>query len=315
MAAFLTFVLAMQPVDARASGADQARIESLLQLRALDEQVTEAGYRLAAANSGLCPSAGPIGGISVHDLAQYGADFRDAAIRAFGLDKGPAILAVARDSAAARAGLQRDDILVAIDGAVPDPSAPAGRKGVYDGAERLTAQVERALADGHAELIVRRGGATQGIAFTADRGCPSRFQVVPSKALNAGADGDYVQLSSALAAYAADADELAAILAHELAHNILRHRARLDEARVSRGILKNFGRNARLIRETEIEADRLSVRLMVNAGYDPAGAVRFWKRFGREHGHGIFASATHPGWRKRVATLEAEIAAIAAAAD
>ena len=50
-----------------------------------------------------------------------------------------------------------------------------------------------------------------------------------------------------------------------------RHRVRLDAARVSRGFLGNFGRNARLIRETEVEADRLSVYLLERAGYDPAG--------------------------------------------
>src|SRR3546814_2491582 len=77
---------------------------------------------------------------------------------------------------------------------------------------------------------------------------------------------------------------LAAAVAHELAHNILRHRERLDAADVARGLFKGFGRSARLFRQTEIEADRLSAWPMRGAGYDPPAAVRFWGRFGTRGG-------------------------------
>ena len=69
-----------------------------------------------------------------------------------------------------------------------------------------------------------------------------------------------------------------------------------------RGFLGNFGSNARRIRETEIEADRLSVYLMERAGYDPAAAVRFWSRFGRR-GLNFLGSPTHPNWRRRIAVV------------
>jgi hypothetical protein len=46
---------------------------------------------------------------------------------------------------------------------------------------------------------------------------------------------------------------------------MLRHRTRLDSGGVAY-FLGNFGRNARLIRETESEADRLSVYLLDRAG-------------------------------------------------
>ena len=76
-----------------------------------------------------------------------------------------------------------------------------------------------------------------------------------------------------------------------------RHRVRLDAgAACARGFLGNFGRNARRIRETEVEADRLSVYLMERAGYDPEAAVRFWSRFGRR-GLNFLGSPTHPNWR------------------
>ena len=67
-----------------------------------------------------------------------------------------------------------------------------------------------------------------------------------------------------------------------------------------------------LIRETEVEADRLSVYLMERAGYDPDSAVRFWTRFGRR-GLNFLGSPTHPNWRRRIALFQSEIDRIRAA--
>jgi hypothetical protein len=282
--------------------------ESLAAMRVLDQRVATIGHRLAVASLGLCAERAWLPGLAVHDLTQYGADFRPAAIRAFGLHAGPAVLALAAGGPAERAGLRADDILLAFDGRPPPRAAP-GRGGSFDLMERILAALDEAFADGRATIEVRRGGARRVIEIAAEQGCATRFQLIPGRSLNARADGRYVQLSTAIAQYVADDDELAAILAHEFAHNVLGHRIRLNDARVQRGFLGNFGRNARRIRETEIEADRLSVYLMERAGYDPQAAVRFWSRFGRR-GLNFLGSATHPNWRSRIQLIEAEIAAI-----
>lgn len=286
------------------------QIAELHALRDLDGRVSDAGFRLAVANAALCVPAERLSGLSLHALDQYGADFRDAAKSAFGLGDHMAVLTVTTDGPAARAGLRPDDAILAIDG-ISTAASAAEKRGSYDRVEMFTDRLNAALSRGDVMLSVARRGQHVAITMSGVRGCGSRFQVVPAKKLNAAADGNYVQLSSSLVQYARDDDELAAILAHELAHNILRHRVRLDRAGVPGGLLRNFGNNARRVRATEEEADRLSVRLMINGGYDPDAAVRFWQRFGPEQGRGIFASATHPGWRKRVAILQAEIAALA----
>jgi hypothetical protein len=51
---------------------------------------------------------------------------------------------------------------------------------------------------------------------------------------------------------------------------------------------------------------------MDRAGYDPTAAVRFWTRFG-PRGLNFLGSPTHPNWRWRVQSFEAEIARIRAA--
>jgi hypothetical protein len=277
-------------------------------MRALDQRVATIGHRLAVAGLGLCADRAWLPGMAVHDLSQYGAEFRPAAIRAFGLDAGPGVLALAAGGPAEQAGLRVDDILLAFDGR-PPPAGTPGRAGSFESMERILAALDEAFADGRATIEVRRGGAPLAIAVAAEQGCATRFQLVPGRSLNARADGRYVQLSIAIAQYVADDSELAAVLAHEFAHNVLGHRVRLDAAGVRRGFLGNFGGNARRIRETEIEADRLSVYLMERAGYDPQAAVRFWSRFGRR-GLNFLGSPTHPNWRSRIRLFETEIAAI-----
>ncbi len=300
---FLPFAVA-----GSAAAGQPAPDQSLAAMRALDQRIAAIGHRLAVASRDLCRERQWLPGLALHDLSQYGAEYRAAASRAFGLGAGPAVLALAPDGPAARAGLRRDDVLLALDGR-DLPRGPANDARTFERMEQILDALDAAFADGAAELSVLRGGQRLTLAVAGEQGCASRFQLIPSRRMNARADGRYVQLTTAIASYVTDDAELAAVLAHEFAHNILRHRVRLDEAQVERGFLRNFGRNARRIRETEVEADRLSVYLLDRAGYDPAAAVRFWSRFGRR-GLNFLGSATHPDWRSRIALFEAEIAAI-----
>ena len=290
---------------------DSTGADPLVAMRALDARVAAIGFRLAVANLDWCADRAWLPGFVIHDLSQYGADYRAAASRAFGLDAGPGVLALVRDGPADRAGLRTDDILLAFDGR-PVPRATPGRSGSFEQMEQILAALDEAFADGRAVLAVQRGGARLAVTVEAVRGCATRFQLVPGGRMNAEADGIYVQVTTALAQYAAHDGELAAILAHEFAHNVLGHRVRLNRSGVRRGLLANFGNNARRIRETEVEADRLSVYLMARAGYDPEAAVRFWTRFGRR-GLNFLGSPTHPNWRLRVRSFETEIARINAA--
>jgi hypothetical protein len=303
----LTFLLMLAAMPDVASGQEGGQ-GSLLAMRALDQRVAAIGFRLATAGRALCTAHENLPGFAVHDLSQYGTSFRPAAIRAFGLDAGPGVLALVPGSPAERAGLRLDDVLISADGR-PLPHGDPGRDRSFDRMAQILDLLDAAFADGSADLQIRRAGASLLVHVGTEPGCASRFQLIPSGRLNAEADGRYVQVTTAIAAYVADDAELAAVLAHEFAHNILGHRVRLDQARVSRGFFGNFGRNAERIRETEIEADRYSIYLLDRAGYDPEAAVRFWTRFG-QRGLNFLGSPTHPNWRSRIALFETEIAAI-----
>lgn len=279
-------------------------------LRALDTRLIAVGTRLAIANLPLCDQRQHQAGMSVHDLSQYDQGERAAVSAAFGLADGPGVLALAPAGGAERAGLLPDDHIIAADG-TPLPRPPRESGGSYAPVERIVSALEAALADGVALLEIRRGGQPMTIRVAADLGCASRFYLSPSDRPDARADGRYVLLSAGMVAFTRDDDELAASVAHELAHNILRHRARLNAAGVERGLLGRFGRSGRLFRQTELEADRLAVHLMARAGYDPEAAIRLATRQSR--GDARLFAGTHPDWPARLAAMRAEIAVIAAA--
>lgn len=283
---------------------------SLGALRVQDARVAAIGDRLAIANAGLCRDRIARAGLMLHHLGQYEPPFRAAAMAEFGLGDGPSILTVVPGGTADRAGIRPDDRLIAIDGGTIAPvpmTSEADR-----GPEAANAVLMRSLDDGTVTLTIERSGQRRDVTITPPEGCVSTFQVRPAAAYAAQAAGGIVEVTTALVDYAADDAELAAVLSHELAHNILDHRARLKAEGVPGGFFRRFGANAKRVRETEIEADRLCVTLLAAAGYDPAAAPRFWRRFGRDHGHGIFADATHPGWRERARRLEELIAALPA---
>ncbi len=89
-------------------------------------------------------------------------------------------------------------------------------------------------------------------------------------------------------------DEMAAVLAHELAHGIT----------ASEGFSKRFAM-CLATKKYEYQADKMGVDLMVNAGYNPLAMIVAYTKFMPQQYHDIFS--THPKTSKRLATLYAYI--------
>ena len=301
LAPLLLGALTITPVAASAPAASPYS-----ELAALEGRIAAIGFRLTTANAAWCPVRQPQFGWIWGDARLYGAEQRAEALAAYhaGDSDAPYIAAIAPDSPAARAGLKVGAPVLALNGvAIPQGEGK-------DPFARITA-IETLFASLPPAMVADVSGAAGHIAaVTPVPGCATDFRVDARDRPEGAADGRLVVVSSGLVQFATNDDELAAAVAHELAHNILRHRVRLDAAGVDRGLGKQFGRSARLFRQTEVEADRLSPWLLAAAGYDPHAAVRFWTRFGKHEGESLFQAGTHPRWRARVASIEAEVRAI-----
>lgn len=151
--------------------------------------------------------------------------------------------------------------------------------------------------------------------------------------------GGKVGVNTGILPIAQDEEGLATVMSHEVSHVILRHGAQ----RMSEGMLMNLGRNVLQMamyddeyktrqmadtafgvgsavfltlphsRDQELEADRIGLRLMKRAGYNPSAAIGFWKRFAeynqsRGGGRPPEFLSTHPVDTRRIQQVEELVA-------
>jgi predicted Zn-dependent protease len=162
------------------------------------------------------------------------------------------------------------------------------------------------MRHGAVRLRLSGPGGERTVTFSAQTGCPSIVELVTGPELNAWADGVRVMVSEGLVRRSASDDDLALVIGHEMAHNLLHHRQRLAaEGVLASRLLPLTEAGTAAMRETEEEADALAVRLAANASYDLSGAVSFLG--GLMDGRGAVA-ATHPDPDRRLALLRAAIA-------
>ena len=280
-----------------AAAPDVADYQSLVKQ---DLRLAIVGHRLASANAPFCVRKTRNPGWVLHDKAQYPNP--KTAQAAFGFRAPIAVSAVVPGGAAEMLGIKPGDGIVAANEAnISDADF------VQD--ERTSARLENfqdilgeALdTTGAVEITLMLADRQKKVTLTPPAICASRFWVDTKSKLDAGADGVSVRVTEGLIAFTAEDDaQLAAVVAHEMSHNLLGHRQRLAATQKS----------IKQILATEIEADRLSIWLMANAGYDTAAALRFIERYGRKTGLGVFSSGTHLRWKNRQRVMQQEITLI-----
>ena len=279
------------------------------ELRSDDLRVATVMYRLAIGNRGICRDAlAPQPGFALHGIEQYGPADRADVARSFGLGANVGVMAVVADSPAARAGLRANDQLVSVNGRELSALGAGATKPTNAPVEDARRSLLAEMRKGEVVLVVRGSEGDRIVRFTAEQGCRSAIELVPGDAVNASADGHSVVVGAGLLKRCATAEDLAFVIAHELAHNLLHHAARLARLGISNnGLLPATRSGSAEMRATEEEADRLGVRLAMAAGYDLSGAASFLGglqvRDGKDR-----SPSTHPAPDRRLALLAAAIA-------
>lgn len=255
--------------------------------------------RIQVANASLCDRQSPGIGVALQSRDQFAPEADP------GFASDVAFAAILPASPAALGGLSEGDGLVAIDGHAIRPFPGLGDMPLRDSAY---AALDARPASSALRLTIVHEGVTRDVELVPRPQCRALVEVLQGDRTAARSDGRVIQLGETVVHRASDED-LAVIFAHELAHAVLRHRDRLSSEGVSKGLGGEFGRDRRLNAEAEIEADRLSVHLLANAGYDPRIAPAFWRgALGRELGGGLFRSRIYASPENRASALEREIA-------
>ncbi len=150
--------------------------------------------------------------------------------------------------------------------------------------------------------------------------------------INAYADGQTVYITPTMVRFTRSDEELAAILAHEFAHDMMGHIGKEAQnqlfSRFAGAVLdamaKNEGYKTHSEGETEgalnadlafspafeAEADYVGLYLMARAGYDYHGIANLWRRMSLESPDSIYVRSTHPTNPERYIAIRKTIAEI-----
>ena len=239
-------------------------------------------------------------------------------------------------------GLTTGLIAALLAGCAGDQSGSLTPLGALPPAAPRVTGLERPVEREHARLIAAFGGEYQApeaqrvLSEITARLVPAterpdehyQITILDSPAVNAFAlPSGRLYVTRGLLALANDAAEVAAVLAHEIAHVTVRHASARSElelrsALVSRvvddvlndpvtgAMMRDQSRvsMASFSRAQELEADQIGIRTLAKAGYDPYGATRFLGSLGRASGLPSKGSggsstemlSTHPSTPERI---------------
>ena len=272
-------------------------------------------------------------GFAFEALDQYDRDDRAAASRALDLARTPTVTVVARGGPADRAGIRPGDVLTH----VGRFRLPEGQRGVELGRRRLG---EFAPGRGPFPAVpvrLEREGEPFIQELLPELLCDYPVVLREDDAINAFADGNVAYITTGMMRFTETDEELQAVIAHELAHNIEKHiGARKKNAAL--GGLLGLAADVLIARTTgvnsggtltaaglmaggraysqdfEREADYVAMYLMARAGLNTEDVAMFWRRMAAEHPGSIQNDhrSTHPSSPERFVRLEAAHAEIAA---
>jgi hypothetical protein len=278
------------------------------------KRLMRVSYPILEASAPLCEDdIRPTLGIVYVNKYSFQEDFHDTAVRVFGMGEALQIGQVIPGSPGDIAGLKEGDVLVKF----MRESVPTGEGAAKEFFGMMMKDIK---SEKPVKITVCRNDTLKEIEVIPKDICIYPVVVGRGDEVNAYADGQKVVIAKGMMRFAQKDQELALVVAHELAHNSMHHmdaRAKnyllgslVDILAAAYGINTQgvFGRTAAMAysKSFEAEADYVGLYIMAWTGLKIENAALFWRRMAAEHPGNIARShaATHPATPERFVALE-----------
>ena len=311
----------MPPATAKTAARPSAAEEpnDVRTIATLQDRLYRVSAPLLVNNTDLCRgNARNLLGFTAKNKYSYSSDLTDAAQRLLGLDDRLQVTGVLAGSGAARTGVRQGDLLVAIE----DKPIPQG-----ENAERQAAALLAPLVTGRSnvKMTVLRDGNNVAMTVPLTYACAFGIELGNIDNVIAYSDGRRILVTRGMMNAAASDEELAAVLAKEMAHNALSHASRLRMNTTVGGIINNLLRVhpdmssmsglagvKPMPQELDAIADKLSLYLLARAGYSVDKAIPFWEKMASQYPAAMQTTYTalHPATQYRIEAMKKTIADI-----
>lgn len=305
--------------------AAEERVQNNLALDAMladHARLLNIAFPLVASSADLCGTdTAPGFGVNVANLGSIRKELRRVARERLHLGGAPRILHIVPGSPAADSGLRQGDRILALG----KYKVEAGE----DSANKVMERLHKAKQGPLVFTVAADGEKPRRVTVAPVPVCKNEFFIGKSDMVNAYADGESVVVMAGMMRFAGSDDDLALVLAHEMAHNVMSDSQKMPITAIPGAIIDfvvsdiigietrgtfSRGGGRRYTQDFEAEADYVGLYIMARAGFDISGAPEFWRRIAANYPGAIKDSlaALHPPTPYRFVLLKETVAEIAA---
>ena len=283
--------------------------------------VKSIGFKINSSNADICNKTDFNSGLTFANENVIGLKIAKFFPSKINLGSQVSIISIVKNSPADKAGLALGDIILEVEGY----TFPEGRNALKKISKHFKDIEEKKIK----KIKIDRNGEILTFDINQTKICNYPIIFTQDKIVNAYADGKSIIMTQGMVDYARDDNEIAMVIAHELAHNDRGHLDAMKKNTLIMGSIgfvldlmtiyysggtaggdaqntemwSKIGRNAYSV-EFEKDADYGGVYYAYRAGYDISQVKSFWERIGSENPKQIAISSTHPATSERYLQID-----------
>ena len=302
--------------------AEAERQKKLSYAKFIDQMslVKSIGFKINSSNADICNKVDYNSGITYANENVFGNKIVKYFPSKLNLGSRVSIIDIVDESPADKAGLLVGDVILELD----NYKLPEGKTALRQISKHFSKLERKEIK----EIKIERNGEIKNFSFARKKICDFPIIFTQDTIVNAYANGKAIIMTQGMVDYAKDENEIALVIAHELAHN---DRGHLEAKKKNMLVMGSIGFVLDLLTiyysggtagsgentemwtkigaeaysvEFEKDADYGGTYYAYRAGYDISNVKNFWERIGSENPQQIAISSTHPATAERYLQIE-----------